>query len=639
VQVIDHVDQLNEAEELLRRDPQESLRLAKVFLDTNTELALCLRARRIESRAHLHMGSYADGEAIGQASIVLAREAGERYEEAMAHNEVGVFRFVAQDYEGALGHYAAAEQLLQVVGSEADVCRIYLNLGNVYYRKDDVVNSLLFYERTLEISERTGDDLMLAKVLTNLTGFYAEYLQDQKTATEYARRGIALFERLNDKVGLAKAYMHLGIHAKDDRDYAEALKYFSKSLTLRAKFSEPDEFLSTMCELAQCYLLMGDEEQCRGVLLDAENTEAFKNNTGLGGHYLNGIWAHLYLHRGEHAKAIELWLTMLAYLRENGTSFLESEVIRNLAEAFATVERFEEATRYYQLLNNQVDEDARIGIERRLLVMNRRVEIAQLETQAEIERVRNVELAGAVERLEQLHEENSEYLAFMAHELKSPLNTIRAITQLFMEDKSLASDDRHALIVQVRSISTRMFDLINRVLDRAKGRQDEDGSTIDIAVIWKYLLDQLKLRAREKEISLTTSIMSEPALARIPESRLISIIENLVSNSIKFSEPHTTVTVTVRKLYTDGNAASPRLLLSVKDEGQGLSTEDMDRLFRPYQRLSASPTQGEDSTGLGLHIVRRDVERSGGRIWCESVAGQGSTFYVELPLIAAGKAV
>lgn len=626
---------LEDAEGLLRRDPHESLRLANAFLDTNTNLPLCLRARRIASRSYLHMGSYADGEAIGQESIKLAREAGERYEEAMAHNEVGVFRFVAQDYEGALGHYAAAEDLLRVCGSEIDLARVHLNIGNVYYRKRDIGNSMKYYERSLAIAERVNDETMLAKVLTNLTGLYAEFLQDQKTAVEYALRGAALFERLNDKVGLAKAYVHLGIHAKEAENYEAAIAYFNKAIELRANFSEPDELLSTYCEVASCYVLLNDVAQCEAALRAAEALPAYQMNTGMGQQYIDGGWASLHMHRQEYVEAIVILERMYEYVKTTGAHYLASNIVRNLAHAHAELGNLEQAVPHYKTLIELTAEADRVGIERRLHNMHRQFEVTQYETQAEIERLRNVELASAVERLEQLHEENAEYLAFMAHELKSPLNTIRAITQLFMEDAALSPEDRHALIVQVRSISTRMFDLINRVLDRAKGRQEDDAAVIDVTVIWTYLLEQLRLRAQEKNIVLQTSLPHEPAHARIPEMRLISILENLVSNSLKFSEPGTTVTVEVRRLYTDGIVTSPRLLLSVKDEGQGLSAEDMDRMFRPYQRLSAAPTKGEDSTGLGLHIVRRDVERSGGRIWCESVAGQGSTFYVELPLVVA----
>ena len=341
---------IDEAEGLLRRDPQESLRIATEFLDANTDLVLSLRARRVTSRAFLHMGMYAEGEGVAQESIKIAREAGERYEEAMAHNEVGVFRFVAQDYEGALGHYDAAEQLLRVVGAETDLSRIYLNIGNVYYRKNDVANSLRYYERTLSIAERVNDDTMLAKVLTNLTGLYAEFMQDEKTAIEYARRGVEIFERLNDKVGLAKAYMHLGIHAKTAGNYDEAIGYFAESIDLRANFSEPDELISTHCEIAECYRLVDQPERCEATLREVETLAAFKINTGMGRHYVNGGWANLYLQRKEYTAAIILMVEMLAYLRENGTTYLEAAIVHDLAKAYAAVGNYEEAVKHYDIL-------------------------------------------------------------------------------------------------------------------------------------------------------------------------------------------------------------------------------------------------------------------------------------------------
>lgn len=89
--------------------------------------------------------------------------------------------------------------------------------------------------------------------------------------------------------------------------------------------------------------------------------------------------------------------------------------------------------------------------------------------------------------------------------------------------------------------------------------------------------------------------------------------------------------VRVEKSDTDGEGNSSAYIFSVQDEGQGLTEEDKTKLFGKFARLSAQPTDGEHSTGLGLSIVKRMVDAMQGRVWCESEAGKGATFFVELP--------
>jgi response regulator receiver sensor signal transduction histidine kinase (EC 2.7.3.-) len=110
------------------------------------------------------------------------------------------------------------------------------------------------------------------------------------------------------------------------------------------------------------------------------------------------------------------------------------------------------------------------------------------------------------------------------------------------------------------------------------------------------------------------------------------VIDNLISNAIKYSPQGTNITVRVQHSKDDDADGAPSVLISVRDEGQGLTEEDMKKLFGKFQRLSARPTAGESSTGLGLSIVKQLVELHGGKVWAESEGkNKGSIFRIELP--------
>jgi signal transduction histidine kinase len=106
---------------------------------------------------------------------------------------------------------------------------------------------------------------------------------------------------------------------------------------------------------------------------------------------------------------------------------------------------------------------------------------------------------------------------------------------------------------------------------------------------------------------------------------IIQVLSNLVSNALKFSPPASCVT-----LAAEESAVDHDILLSVNDEGPGVTSEDQAHLFEPYRRLSAKPTAGESSTGLGLNIARSLVERMGGSIGCDSAAGKGARFWIKI---------
>jgi signal transduction histidine kinase len=104
---------------------------------------------------------------------------------------------------------------------------------------------------------------------------------------------------------------------------------------------------------------------------------------------------------------------------------------------------------------------------------------------------------------------------------------------------------------------------------------------------------------------------------------MVQVLENLISNAVKYSPPGKNIFVRLRQ-------QSGAIRLEVQDEGPGLSGEDQKKLFGKFARLSAKPTGGEHSTGLGLSIVKKMVEALTGRVWCESEPGRGATFIVEL---------
>ncbi|MFH0794230.1 MAG: ATP-binding protein, partial [bacterium] len=139
-----------------------------------------------------------------------------------------------------------------------------------------------------------------------------------------------------------------------------------------------------------------------------------------------------------------------------------------------------------------------------------------------------------------------------------------------------------------------------------------------------YETDQLLAQAK----SITLKLDLQPNLPKVQmdPNRIGQVVNNLITNAIKFSFPESEITLRAR------TAEGEQVEISVEDQGQGIPEDEIPKMFREFGRLSVRPTAGESSTGLGLAIVKRMVEAHGGRIWVQSQHGVGSVFTFALPI-------
>lgn len=627
---IPNVDLLKEAEDLVRKDPSLAIeRLTPILSSADSTPLDRVRALLLVARGSLFTGRVREGEEYARQALTLARQNGLRRYEGLSQNEIGVFRFVAIDYEGALGHYAVAEQLLADHGTELDLGKVYLNMGNVYHRSNDEILAIQMYERVQNIAERTGDVLAEAKVSTNLAGMYGNVLYDNETAIRYSRRAIELYESLGDQIGLGKAFVNLAHHLRESGQKQEAIEYYHRSKELRRTYVEPSDFFTMYRGLIVVTLQLGDIAKARTLFREAnEHPYAQQNLPGV--EFLKEVEASILVSEERYPEALALIVEIEAWINQHQAEEMRSEILRLKAACLREVGRADEAIATLETLITDQARTTKRRAEQRLVQMRAHFDLVQARTNAEVERLRNVELAAALEESTRLQRQNEEYLAFMAHELKSPLTTIRSIANLLKSDQNVNEHDRSVYSSEVFDISTRMFDLINQVLERGREVAQKEVSRVDVATIWGHVLGMWRHRVAEKQIKLETSLVEGPVYVSGPEGSMVSILDNLISNAVKFSNVGSRIDVSTRGIPNTSQPTS--LLLSVRDQGPGLTALDLSRLFTPFGRLSAKPTSGEDSTGLGLLIVKREAEALGGRVWCESIAGQGATFFVELPL-------
>ncbi len=328
--------------------------------------------------------------------------------------------------------------------------------------------------------------------------------------------------------------------------------------------------------------------------------------------------------------------------------------VEGLLFAFALAERYrqlrlEKETAQQDAL--RIEHEAKTQLERKVQERTNELELTNNEMQrqmiilnnqaVEIE-MTNVELNEKNILLEGLNREKNEFLGVAAHDLKNPLQTIIMNTSMMRRyAEKLDGDKRNEILDRIESTSRRMHDIIEKLLDSnaiESGKLELRIESVPLAEDIRHLAQDYGQKAAAKNIMVHFAAESEHLCALADKHRILQVVENLLSNAIKFSPANKNVHVNLTTAHEPStnaayshSSAMPSVFILVRDEGPGLSEEDKSKLFGKFARLSARPTAGEHSTGLGLSIVKKLVEAMHGEIWCESELGQGAMFVVKLP--------
>ncbi len=236
-------------------------------------------------------------------------------------------------------------------------------------------------------------------------------------------------------------------------------------------------------------------------------------------------------------------------------------------------------------------------------------------------------LKAARDRLFQLAEDKDELLGIMAHDLKNHLSGMQLSAQLLKDRVDPVGDEKTARLVNNMCQSTGQLlafvkeFLANAAVDHGTQLQRQ---RVNLSEHAASVVQEYQESAARKNLQLHLEVPSDAAPIYADSTALNQVLDNLLSNAVKFSQPDKHIHIAVRPQDEFCECV-------VRDEGPGFTPEDKQRMFRRYGRLSARPTGGEPSTGLGLSIVKKLVMEMGGEVVCESQPGKGTAFILRLP--------
>jgi signal transduction histidine kinase len=227
-------------------------------------------------------------------------------------------------------------------------------------------------------------------------------------------------------------------------------------------------------------------------------------------------------------------------------------------------------------------------------------------------------------RLERMKDE---FISTVSHELRTPLTSLRASLGLIASGSLDKRPEKQRQMIEMAiGNCDRLVRLVNDILDFESGKKGKlalNRERFEPADLLRRAADVAHAEATRMQISF--SFDTEPAPVWADEERILQVLNELVSNALKFSPPETVIRLAAHPFGTS------EVCFTVEDHGRGIAAEKLERIFERFQQGDASDSRALGGTGLGLALCRSIVEQHGGRIWAESTPGQGSRFHFTLP--------
>ncbi len=271
-----------------------------------------------------------------------------------------------------------------------------------------------------------------------------------------------------------------------------------------------------------------------------------------------------------------------------------------------------------------------------------KAEIAALRSQIDSMQARgdelikqNQELRDSADKLqksqkefEELQKQKDDLFAIIIHDIKNPAALIKSLVEL-LRSYDLTAGEQQEIIDDIFETTARIVSLsqeVSRILALESSSLRMDMELADITEVVNDVYRRNLVGANKKNIEMLLDFSSGIPETMMDVQKIDEVLDNLISNALKFS--HEKGTVRIRTHKQDSN-----ILIEISDNGLGLSEEDIKEAFQRGAKLSAKPTQGEPSSGLGLWIVKKLIEAHKGRVWVKSTLGKGSTFSISLPIV------
>ena len=551
------------------------------------------------------------------------------------------------NYQEALSQSFEALTRYKFLNDELGSARALGIIGFTYARMGNYSQGLDYKLQQLELAEALGNTRLQADALTGIGMIYGE-AGDAAQALVYFKTNLDLYRELGNTSGEAAMLNNCAAASFFLDDFAAVIEYGRLCEQLCRETGNELVEVGAIDNIANAYAAMGQyDDALRQYEINLTKVKKI-NHRELWVETLLGI-GRVYNQTDAPDQAIPNLQEALVLAQEINARRKEYQCQELLAQSYKMKGDFETALdhfeQFHQVEKQVFNEDKEGQLQK--LEVRHRTEAAKKE--AEIYREKNTELEREIEERQKVeaalrlakeaaeiaNRAKSDFLSNMSHELRTPLNGILGYAQIIKRQPNLSREQAEAIDIIYQS-GDHLLTLINDILDISKieaGKMELQPEPVHLPGLLDGVISIMQMRAKQQEIALIyTAESTLPASVEADPKRLRQILINLIGNAVKFTNTGK-VSLHVSTLPATNNSQA-HLRFEIIDTGIGISPEDLERIFLPFEQVSHGQVTSE-GTGLGLSISRQLVEGMGGQIQAESEVGVGSRFWfdIKLPIV------
>lgn len=230
--------------------------------------------------------------------------------------------------------------------------------------------------------------------------------------------------------------------------------------------------------------------------------------------------------------------------------------------------------------------------------------------------------------LDRANQLKNRFLGIAAHDLRNPLNIIQSYADFLIDEAGELLEEEHMeFLNRIMYSSEYMLKLIENLLDYSRiesGEMKIDTERFDIIGFARRIIDLNNVLAQRKNITISLDTQQQELEISADKQKLEQVFNNLLSNAVKFSYPDSEINMNIEQ-------QDKQIYIAITDQGRGIKSADLEKVFVPFTTISRKGTAGEKGTGLGLSIVKKIIENHRGKIWVESKEGEGTVFKMSFP--------
>jgi signal transduction histidine kinase len=530
-----------------------------------------------------------------------------------------------------------------------------MKIGGVYYLKGEYSFALENFLNGLDISREIYYKRGIALGLNGL-GIVYNMHQQERQAIERHKESIAICIEIGDSLLWAVNLHNIGLSLDQLKERDSAILIADSTIHLLKHIGNTLEQFRIFNFKGWTYFNMRDYRKAEAEFMRVIRDSSYDNKWEIG-YALLGL-ASVSQKLGDIEQSIEYGLQSLKLAREIGALWDLQQTTKVLAESYAFEQNYEEAFRYqllfkaysdsifnqtknaeinYMQLRYHEGENARLMLEnelkqqridkKNLQIFGYAIGLGLLAILAFILYKQIAQKTRMNQKLAQLNAEKDKFFSIIAHDLKSPFNSILGFSNLLVEqipEKDYDGIEKYAKIIQ--QSSKRAMNLLMNLMEWSRsqtGGMKFNPADYELASLIDNTTLLLSSSAEQKSINISnTSPLNVTVF--IDKAMISTVLRNLISNAIKYSNSGGEVRISA-EVKTEG------VLVSVGDTGVGISKANIEKIFRIDESFSTPGTNNENGTGLGLILCKEFVEKHNGEIWVESKEGLGSTFSFTIP--------